>query len=110
MGAPGPPGQKGPPGPTVSLTVWVCCIVFTGLPVTSITSAAPPMFPVLLTHDAWLDTQDGGQYLSCNIDLALRGILDMMVLKEKWAHQGSMEKLENQAEREKQVWTYQIKE
>lgn len=34
----------------------------------------------------------------------------MMVVKEKWAHQGSMEKLENQAEREKQVWTYQIKE
>lgn len=29
----------------------------------------------------------------------------MMVLKENWAHQDSMEKLENQAEREKQVWT-----
>lgn len=28
-------------------------------------------------------------------------ILDMMVLKEKWAHQGSMEKLENQVERAK---------
>lgn len=30
-------------------------------------------------------------------------ILEMMVLRESWAHQGSMEKLENQAEKEKKA-------
>lgn len=28
----------------------------------------------------------------------------MMVLRESWAHKGSMGKLENQAEKEKQAW------
>lgn len=46
------------------------------------------------------------KYSCCDADAAVRVILDMMVLKENWAHQGPTEKLENQAKKEKQVWKH----
>lgn len=39
-----------------------------------------------------------------HIDNVVRVIRAMMVLMEKWAHQGSMVKPENQAAKEEQVW------
>lgn len=38
------------------------------------------------------------------VDDVVRGILVIMARKEKWAHRDSTEKLEKQAEKEKQVW------